>query len=331
MQFWPLMTTPIPSQCLAETIYVLTNNYFFSCHCLTMLMAVVPIKLTVCYYGDQYLANMLVTISRLDTSLPSIRINNRKLTTKLWLLSKLFRKVLNPQNYIILAAAMLYSVTAVNLTSPIPYNLVTLAVNCSITYVWFTNLFGIVFSIGLIFYLTLSMAQLRFKQIIHLVKVTNHAAMFNVIHLYNKLIIDIQLCRPLFDALIGIVYVSVPYFIAVLAQLLFDGYWFARTIAASGMTIVCICNYSIYHMASSICMMNDIIVKLLYPIQFDKRPKTRQIKLKIDSFINRLNEEFVGFYCLYAIKFTRMSFYQYILGISTTYFLVKGLVNGRQG
>ena len=77
--------------------------------------------------------------------------------------------------------------------------------------------------------------------------------------------------------------------------------------------------------------MNNIIVKLLHPIQFDKRFKTRQMKLKIDSLIAKLNEEFVGFYCLYAIKFNRKSFYQYIIGLSTTYLLIDGLVNTRRG
>ena len=55
---------------------------------------------------------------------------------------------------------------------------------------------------------------------------------------------------------------------------------------------------------------NHLIVKLLYPIQFDKKPKKLTNKLKIDSLIARLNKEFVGFNCLYFIKFTKLSFYQ---------------------
>ena len=42
--------------------------------------------------------------------------------------------------------------------------------------------------------------------------------------------------------------------------------------------------------------MNKKIVKLLHPIQIDKRFKTRLMRLKIDSLIARLNKEFVGFY-----------------------------------
>ena len=52
------------------------------------------------------------------------------------------------------------------------------------------------------------------------------------------------------------------------------------------------------------------------------RNRKLQIKLKIDSFIARLNSQFIGFYCFNLFEFTKMAFYQYALTISTCYFLI---------
>ena len=75
--------------------------------------------------------------------------------------------------------------------------------------------------------------------------------------------------------------------------------------------------------------MNKNIAKLLYPIQFNKKPKKLTNKLKLNSFIARLNKEFVGFKCLYFIKFTELSFYNYMLGLS--YFLINRLLKAKLG
>ena len=123
------------------------------------------------------------------------------------------------------------------------------------------------------------------------------------------------MCR-LFDPIIGIINLMVPFPIVLLYQLIIDSHWLPRFLGVIGLLVGCTANYIIYYMVSSICPMNKIIVKLLIHIQFEKKHKTPQIK--IDSFIARLSKEFVGFYCLFA-KFTRKSFYQYIIGISTTY------------
>ena len=315
---------------LGETLHVLTNNYLFSIHCFTMQMAIVPAKLTIRYYGDHYFANMLVNISRLDTSLAFSRINNRKLTTEIWLKSKLFNKLMFPIKWIVISAAMLYCSILAYTNSPIPINLVSLTFNSIIQCLWMINVTEICFCAGICFFLTLSMAQLRYKELIYMVKVKKVAGLIKVSHLYNQLVIDIEVCRRLFDPIIGIIYLTLPFPIGFLIQVILDGNWMARVLAVIAVLLGCSTNFSMYYMVSSICPMNKKIVKLLIPIQFEKRPKTRQMKLKIDSLIARLNEEFVGFYCLYAMKFTRKSFYQYIIGISTTYFLVSGLINARQ-
>ena len=313
-----------------ESFHVFNNIYICSHLCLSVQMAIVPIKFTVLSLDDKFVANMLLTISRFQTSFPLIRIDNRKVNAKIWLMSKLFNKFMLPLKWFVIPTAMIYCSTLAYTISPIPVNLVTLAFNSIIQWVWLINLIEIGFCGGICFFLTISMALLRYKEIIHLVKCNNVAGLTNVSHLYNQLVIDIKMCRRLFDPLIGILYLTLPFTIGFLCQLILIDNFLARLQAVIGLLVACGANYTIYYMVSSICPMNKIILKLLIPIQFDKRHKTRQMKLKIDSFIARLSKEFVGFYCLYAIKFTRKTFYQYILGISMTYLLVDGFVDTNQ-
>ena len=313
-----------------ESLYVLTNIYICSRLCLSFQMATVPFKFTFLYFDDQYVANMLTTISRFQTSLPFIGINNRKVTAKIWLMHKLYTKFMFPNRWIVIPSAMLFCSTLAYTNSPIPLNLVTLALHFIIECLWLINCFEIVFVCFVCFFFTMNMAQLRYKELIHLVKVNKVAVLIKVSQLYNQLVVDIKICRRLFDPIIGIIYLTFPFFIGFLSQAILDGHWLARVTCAISLLFGCTANYIMYNMVSSICTMNKVILKLLIPIQFDKRHKTRQMTLKIDSFIARMNEEFVGFYCLYAIKFTRMSFYQYILGISTTYLLVDRFVNASQ-
>ena len=314
-----------------ESVHLLTNIYYCSRLCLSLQMAFIPIKFTFLYFDDSFVANMLMTISRFQTSLPFIRINNRKLTSKIWLMSKLYTKFNLIMRWFVFPATMFYCSILAYTNSTIPVNLVVLAFNSIIQCIWAINTIEIGFFGGVFFFITMSMAQMRYKELIHLVKCNKVTGLTNVSHLYNHLVIDIKMCRRLFDPIIGIIYLTFPFPIGFFSLVILDGHWVARVVAVISLLVMCTANYTMYYMVSSICTMNKVILKLLIPIQFDKRHKTRQMKLKIDSFIDRLNEEFVGFYCLYAIKFNRMSFYHYILGISTTYLLVDELVNTRQG
>ena len=155
----------------------------------------------------------------------------------------------------------------------------------------------------------------------------------NLNNSYNHLVQDVRKIRKLFNPDIGIIYLSAPFIIGHAYQIMSDHHvhWLGRLIGLTVLLVASTSNYIIYSMASSICFMNKIIVKLLYPIQFNKKPKKVTNKLKIDSLIARLNKEFVGFHCLYFIKFNKLSFYNYVLGLSSVYFLINNLLKDKQG
>ena len=201
----------------------------------------------------------------------------------------------------------------------------------------FTDIYNVTFSIGtgfagsLNFYLIISMAQLRFKELFHLIR-AKAVSLDKVMTLYNQFVMDIKIAASLLDVIISVLYLTEPFTIGLLWQITFNYNGLTRVTSLFFLFLTCTFNYTIYWVASSICLMNKKIVKLLYQIQFDKSLNTRMTRLtrlKINSFVARLNKEFVGFHCLYSIKFTKRSFYNYLLGISTTYFLLTDFYNDK--
>ena len=170
------------------------------------------------------------------------------------------------------------------------------------------------------------MAQLRFNELFHLIRAYKALGVYKVTLLYNQLAMDIKMAAHLLNVTISVFYMTVPFIIGLLWQMVFHDNGLDRIIALFGLVLIFTFNYIIYWMASSICLNNKVLVKLLHPIQSDTTPRPRLTRLhrcKIDSFVARLNKEFVGFRCLYSIKFTKLSFYNYVLGISSTYFMLS--------
>ena len=102
--------------------------------------------------------------------------------------------------------------------------------------------------------------------------------------------------------------------------------------------------YIFNHLCASIPLRNRSIAKYLYPVYYDKnfhriqmhrsrrfysyRTQTSNllIHMKTDSFIARLNKQFVGFYCCNLFKFTKLALLQYLSYFSTVHVLFNKLI-----
>ena len=84
--------------------------------------------------------------------------------------------------------------------------------------------------------------------------------------------------------------------------------------------------FIINQLSASITVRNKSIHKYLYIIFCSKRIIRIRTKLTIDSFIARLNTQFIGFYCFNLFKFTKKAFYEYAFVISTCYFLMLDII-----
>ena len=125
----------------------------------------------------------------------------------------------------------------------------------------------------------------------------------------------------------GSIYLLTPFIMSYLFEISIDPELalFSRVFA----TITCVTqaftlNFIMF-MVSSLSQYNTILAKHIYP-RFNSRSKYRLIYfMKLDSFIGRLSKEYIGFRCFTLLKFKRLSFYHYILGISSCFILINNL------
>ena len=80
--------------------------------------------------------------------------------------------------------------------------------------------------------------------------------------------------------------------------------------------------FTVNLMTASISTANKSVVKHLYPIFIDKKFNNIWIYLKVDSFIERMNRDFVGFYCYNLFKMTKPAFYEYFTVLTSGYILI---------
>ena len=169
---------------------------------------------------------------------------------------------------------------------------------------------------------------------------------FKVYHQFTRTVNEMS---KLINMLIGMIYILTPVMFSQAIVLfneqaitLVDNLMKLLFIAIIPFTIICI--YLVNHLGSSITIVNQSIAKFLYPLFNDKnfnrlsqqsvglnlnynfgQLSNIMIHMKIDSFIARLNEEYIGFYCFNLFQFTKLAFFQYLYMFMTAYVLVFDL------
>ena len=187
----------------------------------------------------------------------------------------------------------------------------------------------------LFFYFPITLLNYRFDELIVRLRVSirwnNPIAINQVLECYNELIKDCSQLSGPYNLVIGLVYCLAPYILATFVELMkikrndFIFQFFKMTylflfILTNSIT------FTINQLSASITVRNKSIHKYLYPMFYSERIIRIRTKLAIDSFIARLNTQFIGFYCFNLFKFTKMAFYQYAFSVSTCYFLITNIL-----
>ena len=185
------------------------------------------------------------------------------------------------------------------------------------------------------FYVPITLLNYRFDELINELRVSirrnNMFAIHRIIESYDQLIGDCQQLSGPYNMFIGLVYCQLPYIIAFEVELMkinrndltFKLLKFVFIVLFILMNVIA---FIINQLSASITVRNKSIHKYLYPMFCSKRIIRIRTKLTIDSFIARLNNQFIGFYCFNLFKFTKMAFYQYALTVSTSYFLITNII-----
>ena len=152
-----------------------------------------------------------------------------------------------------------------------------------------------------------------------------------VLQSYDHLIGYIQQLSGPYNMVIGLVYCFLPFVISINIEVL--------RIKRNDLLFIClrmtflslfistnIYVFIINQISASITVRNKPIPRHLYPMFFNGRQRKLEIKVKFDSFIARLNNQFIGYYCLNLFKFTKMVYYQYVLSVSSSYILITDIL-----
>ena len=175
-----------------------------------------------------------------------------------------------------------------------------------------------------LFFIPITLLNYLFDELIVKLRVSirrnNQQDILQVLQSYNELIAVVQQLSGPYNMIIGLVYCFLPYIIAINIELikiksndlLFKCLRWVFFILFIGTNIAV---FMINQLSASITVRNKSIHKYLYPMFINGRNIKLRIKLKIDSFIDRLHNQFIGFYCFNLFQFTKMAFYQYAFSV----------------
>ena len=170
--------------------------------------------------------------------------------------------------------------------------------------------------------------QLRFATIIEMI-ISNLLLVKRAILNYDNTYRMLLHLTKSFNIFLSIIYIYYPIFYGFMLNIIIDKNTSTNVkfILYLTNTMNFIVNYIIYDQMSSISTTNTSILMNLYPILVDKNFKKLKLRLRIDSFIARLNTEYIGFHCLLFIKLKRLAFYEYLIGLTGTCCLLSKTVN----
>ena len=175
----------------------------------------------------------------------------------------------------------------------------------------------------------------------------NKVRLYDNLNDYHQFTRLVDKLSKLINVMCGIIYLFTPFLISqILWELIEEkpknitenlGQIFFVFVVISLIIIM----YIYDDIVSSITKNNQTLPKYLYPIFHDKQ-FTRfehriafnlnynfgqlsdiMVRMKIDSFIARLNEEFIGFYCLNLFEVTKLAFFEYIYMLMTVFVLIQ--------
>ena len=214
-------------------------------------------------------------------------------------------------------------------------NVISLLLWTMVLIIAFNELLSICLASIFFFLIPITLLNYLFDELIEKLRVSirwnNEQQIDQVLAKYYQLIGCVQQLSGPYNTYIGLIYCLVPYNLAIIIEIMnidTSDELLSKLVKVSfyllfiGINIVL---FMINQISASITVRNKSIHKYLYPMFINERKRKLKIKLKLDSFIARLNTQFIGYYCFNLFEFTKMMFYQYALTVSTSYFLITNI------
>ena len=181
-------------------------------------------------------------------------------------------------------------------------------------------------------YTSIIYLNLKFDDLLHSIRVrirwNNMQGLMVAIEAHHKATHLVRLLAKVYNIIIGVIYLIIPYIIVLLLKLL-SKHKTPLYIRIFGL-IVFIIAFSVIYLFNFVCAnvttKNKNAPRQLYRVFCNYKFIDLQHRLKILGLLEKLTSDFVGFRCLNLFKFTKLSFYQYFFTITSTYILVSKLL-----
>jgi hypothetical protein len=294
-------------------------------------------KFIILYYESRYKLNFVHLLSDYQAQLPFYRFNKehrQSIKNKVFLLYNCYMRVLG--TLVIVITSSLILILAAYVQANFKVDIAIYWLLNSIFIVCVIDCVNLVLAGPFVFYVPITIINYKLDEMVIKLKLDiilrNDKGIFTFLTSYNQLTIIIKQISIVFNMVMGLVYCIVPYSIAItlkMAQIKRDDLVVIaiRVFSYFVFLMTNINAFLINQISASITVRNKTIPSLLYPIFASNQRTNRRLRFKIDSFIARLNKQFIGFYCFNLFKFTKKSFYEYVLIISSCYILVHNFVN----
>ena len=320
---------------LLKDVTIIFGKQAYLVHAMLFSLGMVSIfgNLIMVYYEGRKNLKAFDMIMDCRTRKPILQMSHKhlkKLTLRSFILYYCYIRILG---YIVMCilSLMVISITTVAYLYHDYGNVIILWFWTIILILTFNQIKIIMLIATFLFYVPITLLNYRLDELIEKLRVSirwnNERGLHQVLACYDELIAIVKQLSGPYNMIIGLVYCLVPYIIAISLQLTKidrDDLLF-NSLKLTFFVIFLIANvnaFIINQISASITVRNKPIPRYLYPL-FIKRGNARiRMKLEIETFIARLNTEYIGYYCLNLFKFTKMAFYQYSFSVSTCYFLI---------
>ena len=340
-----------------EVIFILmSREYKIAYICINLLcLCTIMLKLMIFYLEIKYKLNGLILLRYLAKESPFYTLNNNKqdifklmVNILFWYLRLFF--MMGSVNLLIISLIM---ILYIYLFLEYNFNIFILFLSVIHAYLFYTHLFVMIIGGIVLIFIMIMFLNWKFDEIIRSMRLSvlwrNKVRLLDNMMIYNtftELVHNIS--RPI-NYTIGFIFLITAPLISTTVIL-----WMSEPktliellihlIIFIYIPIQIVLIYIFNHFCASIPLRNRSIAKYLYPVFYDKnfhriqmhrslrfysyRTKTSNllIHMKIDSFIARLNKQFVGFYCFNLFKFTKLAMLQYLSYFSTVYILFNKLI-----
>lgn len=319
---------------LGEYLYVIFKLDIVYLICLVVGVSGMAILLLNYYFTVSDRFEILVFLHRLkeNKEFPYhlVEAHNRRFLFGSYVANVMIFKYIQSQTKVCILLVAVISIGMAYADTRIEHSLWRLVVSGALNYyasveVIYVLWSGVMFTCLVALYLFYSFRQIR-QQISHSIECNNKLLIRIAIRRHDRMSALTLAFNDYIRFIIGVLYVFPPITITLFMTLATDptqSLW--KRFFSVFCCLVCVVGtYMTTFMAAYITSENKRIVKELYPI-VGKITNNLRLKLLIDSFVCKLNYQFIGFYCFNLFRFTKFSFFEYSFLLSSTYFLINKL------